>query len=307
MGLPLPCGRACPSFLEQLRRTRLKRVENEYADSEESFARRKDRRNPRGHGRKNDLLLDEPQVEASGQRFADPELQHLFERRKIDDLLGEVKGGKEATVYLVSGPEGLMAAKVYADLRVRGFRKDTVYRSGRWIGDSRIEKAIGQRTARGLEAQQDLWVLHEYLQLWELFQAGLPVPKPMIGPDKIDLVDAGRVVLMAYVGDQAGPAPRLADASLAPEEAADAFEQSVEITRALYLLGKVHGDLSTYNLLWWQDRVVLIDFPQMMDLATNQAAEELLERDIVNLCRSFRRLRIDADPALLGQQIRIGS
>jgi RIO kinase 1 len=275
----------------------LKRVDQEYAGSDESFSRRKDRRNPRGHARKNDLLLDDAEEQASGRRFTDPELQHLFERRKIDDLLGEVKGGKEATVYLVSGPDGLMAAKVYADLRVRGFRNDAVYRSGRWIGDSRIEKAIGQRTARGLEAQQDLWVLHEYLQLWELHDAGLPVPKPLIGPDKIDLADAGRVVLMEYVGDGDGPAPRLSDANLEPAEAADAFRQSLEIVRALNRLGKVHGDLSTYNLLWWQGRVVLIDFPQMIDVATNQAAEELLVRDVANLCRSFRRLGVHADPA----------
>jgi RIO kinase 1 len=273
----------------------LKRVDYEYGDSEERFARRKDRRAPRGRVRTNDLMVDEEVARDSSQRFSDPELQHLFERRKIDELLGEVKGGKEATVYLVSGPEGLMAAKVYADLRARSFRNDAVYRRGRWIGDARMEKAIAQSSAHGLEARQDLWVLHEYVQLWQLHRAGLPVPRPMIGPDMIDLGDAGRVVLMAYIGDETGPALRLSDVRLEPTDARDAFDQSVALARSLYLLGKVHGDLSTYNLLWWQGKVVLIDFPQMVDLAENSEGEKLLERDIANLCRSFRRHGIRAD------------
>lgn len=280
-------------------------------ENEDRFSRRKDRRAPRGRQRLKDLLIEEEatldgEEFSNDQRFGDPELQKLFEMRKIDDLIGEVKGGKEATVYLVTGPEGLMAAKVYADLRVRAFRNDDVYRRGRWIGDVRIEKAIAQRSSKGLEAQQDLWVLHEYLQLWELFEAGLPVPRPMIGPDKIDLAHAGRVVLMEYIGDEERPAPRLSDLRLTPEEAESAFEQSVAIARRLHALGKVHGDLSTYNLLWWQDEVVVIDFPQLVEVAENLAASELLERDIVNLCRSFRKLGVRADPVRVSRTVRSG-
>ncbi|HEX7004077.1 MAG TPA: RIO1 family regulatory kinase/ATPase [Trueperaceae bacterium] len=283
---------------------------DDYLDNEESFSRRHDRRPPRGRQRLSDLVAQEATAEESGSsseaRFTDPELQHLFEISKIDELLGEVKSGKEATVYLVSGPDGLMAAKAYADLRVRSFRNDEVYRRGRWIGDSRIEKAITQRTAKGLEAQQDLWVFHEYLQLWQLFEAGLPVPKPMIGPDKIDLGDAGRVVLMEYIGDDEGPAPRLSDIRLPAVEALSAFEQSVEFARRLHALGKVHGDLSTYNLLWWRERVVAIDFPQMVDAADNPEAGELLERDVANLCRSFRKLGVRADPTATLRRVKGG-
>lgn len=274
----------------------MKRIYEDDGHSEESFARRKDKRSLRGRKSTNELLIEQEDALTNGQRFTDPELQHLFELRKIDDLVCEIKSGKEATVYLVTGPEGLMAAKVYADIRVRSFRNDGVYRSGRWIGDSRIEKAIAQRSARGTAAQQNLWVLHEYIQLWELHQAGIPVPRPMIGPDKVDLGDAGRVVLMEFIGDDRGPAPRLSDVTLEPDEASDAFRQSVDIATALYGLGKVHGDLSTYNLLWWKGRVVAIDFPQMVDLNENSNAHVLLTRDVTNLCGSFRTLGVHADP-----------
>ena len=150
-------------------------------------------------------------------------------------------------------------------------------------------------------------MFHEYLQLWQLFEAGLPVPEPMIGPDKVDLAEAGRVVLMEYVGDEETAAPRLSDIRLDPEEAADAFEQSVEFARRLRELGKVHGDLSTYNLLWWRGSVVAIDFPQLVEMAENGDAAALLERDIRNLCRSFRRLGVRADPAETLRRVNRGS
>ena len=45
-------------------------------------------------------------------------------------------------------------------------------------------------------------------------------------------------------------------------------------------LGKVHGDYSTYNLLYWQDKVIIIDVPQMVNIEENPNAKELLERDV---------------------------
>ena len=56
----------------------------------------------------------------------------------------------------------------------------------------------------------------------------------------------------------------------------------------------VHGDLSTYNLLWWQGRVVLIDFPQAMD-RSQPGAREVLGQDAASLVLSFRKLGIEAD------------
>jgi RIO kinase 1 len=57
--------------------------------------------------------------------------------------------------------------------------------------------------------------------------------------------------------------------------------------RACWRLGVVHGDLSAYNLLWWEGRVVLIDFPQSMD-REQPGARELLAQDAASLALSFR-------------------
>ena len=261
---------------------------DDLSSSTETFSKRKDRRKPKGRRSVRDLRTDKG-------GFDDAGLHHLFELGLIDELVGELKSGKEATVYLTRGPSGLGAAKLYRDAAVRSFKNDTIYRDGRFIADARVKKAIDQRSKTGVSAQQALWVMHEYAELWTLFEAGLPVPKPLVGPGADDCAKAGRVVLMEFVGDEDAAAPRLSDLRLPAEEAQDAFEQSVTLLISLLKLGKIHGDYSAYNLLWWQGRVVIIDLPQMVDIAENRRAGELLERDVLSLCKSFRR-SIDVDP-----------
>ena len=108
-----------------------------------------------------------------------------------------------------------------------------------------------------------------------------------------DCARAGRTVLMSFVGDELGAAPRLSDVRLSRDEAADAFEQSVRLLISLLKLGKVHGDFSAYNLLWWEGRVIVIDVPQMVEVAENREAAALLERDVRSLCTSLKSVRAD--------------
>jgi len=264
----------------------------------ERFSKRKDRRKPKGRRSVKELVKED-----GATQFDEPGLQHLFELGLMDELIGELKSGKEATVYLARGPQGLLAAKLYRDAAVRSFKNDGVYREGRFIGDARVKKAIDQRTKTGLSAQQALWIMHEYTQLWALHEAGLPVPKPMVGPEPSECAKAGRVVLMEFIGDEAGAAPRLSDVRLSGEEAEDAFKQSVDLMVALLKLGKVHGDYSAYNLLWWEGRVVIIDVPQTVDIVESRNAPQLLERDVHSLCKSFGR-RVDADPLTVLREVK---
>jgi RIO kinase 1 len=264
----------------------LKRYDD-LSESSEPFSKRKDRRKPKGKGRRSVNKLKQE------GGFDDSGLQRLFEQGLITELLGELKSGKEATVYLARGPQGLVAAKLYRDAAVRSFKNDQLYRDGRFIGDARIKKAIEQRSKTGMSAQQALWIMHEYLQLWALHDAGIPAPKPLVGPGADDCAKAGRVVLMEFIGDDEGAAPRLSDVRLSPPEAENAFKQSVTLLTQLLELGKIHGDFSAYNLLWWQGRVIVIDVPQTVEVAENPNAAALLERDVVSLCRSLKSVQAD--------------
>jgi hypothetical protein len=54
----------------------------------------------------------------------------MLERGYLDAVEGELKSGKEATVYLGRTRAGLAAVKVYRDLTVRSFKNDARYRAG---------------------------------------------------------------------------------------------------------------------------------------------------------------------------------
>ena len=57
----------------------------------------------------------------------------------------------------------------------------------------------------------------------------------------------------------------------------------------------VHADLSAYNVVYWQGRPMVIDFPQAVDPRFNSHALDLLVRDITNICTYFKRYGIEAD------------
>lgn len=287
----------------------MKTIDYDDGDLEYHFEKRKHgtRQQRRAHRSTQDLYLEESQKETSESKFAHPDLQNLHLRGFLDDILAELKSGKEATVYLgvnhLEGSRKLVAVKVYKDLEARSFKNDAVYRAGRFIGSTRAEKAIAQRSKVGLAMQQSMWVFYEYMQLWQLYKAGVPVPRPLVGPEVHDIEASGRVVLMEWIGNEDHPAPRLSEAKLSPESSQDAFRQSLHWLKLMLELGKVHGDYSTYNLLYWQENVMVIDVPQMVNVEENPNSRELLERDIRSLCTSFRKLGVYADANKVMQEV----
>ena len=86
-------------------------------------------------------------------------------------------------------------------------------------------------------------------------------------------------------------APRLAqtrpDARLLPE----LFEQLRETMARLALHGWAHGDLSPYNVLLHDERLVVIDWPQIVDIIGNPHGFEFLERDVREHVRLVRPTR----------------
>jgi RIO kinase 1 len=94
-------------------------------------------------------------------------------------------------------------------------------------------------------------------------------------------------VLMQYLGDDGGAAPRLAQARLGPTDLLRAWDQLLDATRSMTAAGWVHADLSAYNLLWWEDRLWVIDVPQAVELHTSTNGYDLLHRDVLNVCAWF--------------------
>jgi RIO kinase 1 len=218
-------------------------------------------------------------------------LDSFFEQGLIDEVLYQVKSGKEATVFCCragsSTGEQLVAAKVYRPRERRGFKNDSLYREGTLVLDGRIRRAIGAKSAVGREAQFGMWVHHEYATLGALHAAGADVPRPIAA--------ASSALLLAFLGDEEGPAPLLKHADIARETARPMFDRLIANVELWLRNNIVHGDLSPFNVLVWNGQATAIDFPQAVDPRFNPNAEALLRHDVEQICRFFTRFGVEAN------------
>jgi RIO kinase 1 len=232
-------------------------------------------------------------------KFVNSDLNALSKMGLLDELIAGIKTGKEASVFLGKNSDGFVAVKIYTDLRVRSFKRDASYREGRFIGDTRIQKAIEQGSQTGLDAHQILWVQEEFRQMKHLYGHGVKVPKA-IAVNGISLI-------MEFIGDEYGnPAPRISDLKMEKDEADEAFRQSVQNLKLIVKSGRVHGDYSTFNILWHNEKAVVIDFPQVIEFKNNPNAHTFLERDVNSMCKSFRKQGVKADEANVLREVRAG-
>jgi RIO kinase 1 len=213
----------------------------------------------------------------------------------IDTELGVLKTGKEADVFLIEravpgDPDQsvVLAAKRYRDMDHRNFHRDAGYLEGRTVRRSRDQRAMASRSRYGRQVLAGQWAAVEFNALSELWSLGVPVPYPV----QVD----GSEVLMEFIGTDRTAAPRLAQVRGDAEQLADYYAQIANAMRALAANGQAHGDLSPYNLLVDQGRVVLIDLPQVVDVVSNPNGMEYLRRDCRNVCAWFSARGYPCDP-----------
>jgi RIO kinase 1 len=219
----------------------------------------------------------------------------ITSRAALDTELGVLKTGKEADVFLIEravpgDPDqaSLLAAKRYRDREHRNFHRDAGYLEGRTARRSRDQRAMQARSRYGLQVLAGQWAMAEFNALCQLWSLGVPVPYPV----QVD----GTEILMEFIGRDGVAAPRLAQVRADRDELADYFAQIGDAMRALAANGQAHGDLSAYNLLVDDGRVVLIDLPQVVDVVSNPNGMEYLQRDCRNVCTWFTSHGYACDP-----------
>ena len=246
-------------------------------------------------------LLTSIEVAALGDGPKDP-LELFADAGYITDVVNEVKSGKEATVYCCrahpSTGRELVAAKIYAIGIGAHYRMSKLYADGRfrvYKPDSRQERAIKSGKHRGKEMVFADWVGQEYGNLCAFHAAGADVPAP--------IAHCGSGILMDYIGDAERPAPMLVGASLSAAEAQRLFDQAMRNIRIFLAKDRVHGDLSPYNMLFWKDRLVIIDLPQVVHARWNDEAFNVLKRDIENILQFFSRRGVEASASQLANAL----
>jgi RIO kinase 1 len=207
-------------------------------------------------------------------------LKVLIEDGVIDAVLRPLKSGKEASVYVVRSHDEVRCAKVYKDMATRSFKQRTQYQEGRKVRGSREARAVGKASKYGRKRQEVAWKNTEVDALYQLRDAGVRVPKPhgfFHG-----------VLVMELVTDAEGfSAPRLCEVELTAVEALRFHAVLMRQVVRMLCCGLIHGDLSAFNVLVAPDGPVVIDFPQVVSAAGNNAARGMLLRDVNNLTASL--------------------
>ena len=218
-------------------------------------------------------------------------IESVFDERTIFTLnkllvngpLGRIEGiisaGKEANVYLAYDLNRKeVAIKIYKiDSNTSKWMRNYIN------GDPRFKKL-----PRNVSKVIFLWASKEFKNLKRAYKAGLSVPDPIFVKNN--------VLIMEYIGFESIPAPVLKDIKR-PKEPINLMNQILTFIKILYQKAKlVHGDLSEFNILYHNQKPIVIDISQGVSIQ-HPKAEVFLVRDIKNIFKYFEKLGIETpDP-----------
>jgi RIO kinase 1 len=231
------------------------------------------------------------------------QIEPFIDQGYVEEVIGLVKTGKEASVYACrAGPAAgcdLVAAKVYRDAQYR-FKNDAVYQEARarelGLSGSAL-RAFNKRrhSTTGREVQAGSWRHREFSVLKLLHDSYADVPSP--------IASEGDAILMEYFGDVDEAAQQLNRVRVPQDEAPALFQRLLNNVELFLSLNLVHGDLSPHNVLYHGGELRVIDFPQATDARFNSHARDFLGRDIANLVRYFEKYGVEADARALADDL----
>jgi RIO kinase 1 len=222
-------------------------------------------------------------------RLYESELRHYLELGIVDEVLGLINTGKEASVYLALAGENYRAIKIFKDRENRAFKNRADYFMQTIPHQKRAARAVRNKTSFGRKVEEALWRSREVDFLERLHAAGADVPEVFsVGENSF---------VMEYFGNEEGPAARLSDFRSGVPDPEALFERILWNIDLFLRNGIVHGDLSPYNILCPSPaKIVIIDFPQAVEMKMNDRAFDLLQRDLETLCAWFSRIGLKNDP-----------
>jgi len=202
-------------------------------------------------------------------------LNKLLKTGTLNRIEGIISAGKEANVYLAYGQNN----EEYA---IKIYKIDT--NTSRWmrnyiIGDPRFKK-IPNNVSKIIY----LWASKEFKNLKRAYKVGLSVPEPMYVKNN--------VLIMEYIGFESIPAPKLKEIKT-PKDPINLLNEVLNFMKDLYQKANlVHGDLSEFNILYHNQKPVVIDISQAVTVH-HPKAEVYLVRDITNIFNYFEKIGVE--------------
>jgi RIO kinase 1 len=203
------------------------------------------------------------------------QLNKLLKTGTLNRIEGIISAGKEANVYLAYGQNN----EEYA---IKIYKIDT--NTSRWmrnyiIGDPRFKK-VPNNVSKIIY----LWASKEYKNLKRAYKVGLSVPEP--------IYIKNNVLIMEYIGFESIPAPKLKDIK-SPKDTIKLLNEILYFIKNLYQKANlVHGDLSEFNILYHNQKPVVIDISQAVT-TQHPKAEIYLVRDITNVFNYFEKIGVE--------------
>ncbi|KAL3641723.1 hypothetical protein CASFOL_012538 [Castilleja foliolosa] len=198
----------------------------------------------------------------------------MLNRGVFNDINGCISTGKEANVYHATKTDGQeLAIKVYKT-SVLVFKDRDRYVQG----DYRFRYGYCKHNPRKMVKT---WAEKEMRNLMRVRAAGIRCPAPLL----LRL----HVLVMEFIGKAGWAAPRLKDANLSHDKLRESYVEVIVAMRTLYQKCKlVHGDLSEYNILYFEGHLYIIDVSQSVDL-DHPHALDFLREDCIHVSDFFKK------------------
>lgn len=203
------------------------------------------------------------------------QLNKLLKTGTLNRIEGIISAGKESNVYLAYGQNN----EEYA---IKIYKIDT--NTSRWmrnyiVGDPRFKK-VPNNVSKIIY----LWASKEFKNLKRAHKAGLSVPVP--------IYIKNNVLIMEYIGFESIPAPKLKEIKT-PKDPIKLLNEILYFIKNLYQKANlVHGDLSEFNILYHNQKPVIIDISQAVTIH-HPKAEIYLVRDITNIFNYFEKIGVE--------------
>jgi RIO kinase 3 len=228
----------------------------------------------------------------------DPKTRLILFKLVNADILGSVGGvvstGKEATVFYATGGE-TKEVLVPKECVIKAFktRLNEFKTREKYIGDDyRFKDRFKHlNTVKIIR----LWAEKEMHNLMKMRRYEIPCPEVVILKK--------HVLVMSFIGKDSQPAPKLSEAKLNQSQLKSAYEQCIQIIKDLYTkCNLVHADFNQFNLLWFQDRVWVIDVAQSVEPIHPMGLEFLL-RDCTNIHKFFTNRKLEEVEVKIGEEL----
>lgn len=209
--------------------------------------------------------------------FTERNLFKLASQGFFEDLESPISIGKEANIFTALTNQGKrVIIKIYR-LETCDFKRmyDYIRYDPRYANLKRSRREIIFN-----------WTQRELRNLMKARECGVRVPLP--------LTRLHNILVLEYIGNKE-PAPKIKDSMPETKKEKQLFFDKIKIyMKKMYKAGLIHADLSEFNILNHNNNPVLIDFSQAT-VTKSVRANELLERDIKNMIRFFKKHGLEED------------